>query len=410
MFLKLAAGNIIKNGRTSITILAVIFVCVYFMQFGVSFTDGFRAKLTGDYLDDAGHVNIYDRTFYKEMDFGMNEYNVELTPKLIRDIKSIPGVVSVKPELNFGALVNSDTKDLECVVQAIEPDGAGDNYAKLAASVIEGKFISGGRDIMLGRRCAQLLAVKPGDKIILLTMDQYGSINAVEGTVTGIFRTFSAQLDERGIICCLPLAQKLLAIDNSATKIKVNLKDPFASEAAAKQLNAMLPANAEAVPWQTEQKFVTSYLKIMNVAAYFISFIIILGASLGIINSFLMSIMNRLPEFGALRAIGLGKLQMLMMIGTESLLLGIVGTAAALIPGTMTVLYFQAHPFNYEKMFRTMQGSAVGAMDATMGTVFVPATFVIIVLTGILISVLASAYPALIAVSKKPSDIMRVLE
>jgi ABC-type lipoprotein release transport system permease subunit len=49
-------------------------------------------------------------------------------------------------------------------------------------------------------------------------------------------------------------------------------------------------------------------------------------------------------------------------------------------------------------------------MDASMSTVFVPISAAIILLTGILISVIASSYPAFIAISKKPSEIMRVLE
>jgi ABC-type lipoprotein release transport system permease subunit len=49
-------------------------------------------------------------------------------------------------------------------------------------------------------------------------------------------------------------------------------------------------------------------------------------------------------------------------------------------------------------------------MDPLLGMVFVPATFMIVVLTGVMISVIASIYPALIAVGKKPSEIMRVLE
>ena len=276
--------------------------------------------------------------------------------------------------------------------------------------MIRGKFISQKNDILVGVRGSQLLGVNVGDKLVLLSVDQYGSISAVEGVVSGIYKTFSAQQDERGIICALPLAQKLLSMPGRATKITVNVADPAYASDVAKELQKTLPKDAVAVPWQTGQEFIVSYLQVLNSAIFIMAFIIIFGASMGIINSFLMNIMNRLPEFGVLRAMGLGKWQVLMMILTESLILGVVGTVTAMIPGTMTVLYFQAHPFNYERIFRTMQGTPMGAMDATMGTVFLPASIAVVLLTGILISVVASAYPAFIAMSKKPSDILRVLE
>jgi putative ABC transport system permease protein len=410
MFLKLAFGNVLKNRRLSLTILVVVFICVFFMEFGVAFTDGFKKKIAGDFLNEAGHINIFNKTFYKEMDFTMNEYNVELKPELIKALKSAPGVTSVRPEINFGAIANTEKKNLECLIQAIDVDNAANNYMKLSAAIVKGSFITKKNDILVGVRGAQLLGVNAGDKLVLLSVDQYGSISAVEGVVAGIYKTFSAQQDERGIICALPLAQKLLGMQGRATKITVNLSDPITAPAAAKELEKILPKDAVAVPWQTGQEFIVSYLKLLNVSIFIMALIIIFGASMGIINSFLMNIMNRLPEFGVLRAIGVGKGQMLMMIMTESLILGIAGTVLAMIPGTMLVLHLQAHPINYERIFRTLQGTPMGTMDATMGTVFVPASIAVVLLTGILISVIASAYPAFIAIGKKPSEIMRVLE
>jgi putative ABC transport system permease protein len=410
MFLKLALGNVLKNRRLSITILVVVFICVFFMEFGVAFTDGFKKKIAGDFLNEAGHINIYNKTFFKEMDFTMNEYNVKLKPEFIRALKQAPGVTSVRPEINFGAIANTEKKNLECIIQAIDTDAAANNYMKLSAAVIKGSFITKKNDILVGVRGSQLLGVGVGDKLVLLSVDQYGSISAVEGVIAGIYRTFSAQQDERGIICALPLAQKLLGMEGRATKITVNISDPSIAPAAAKELEKLLPKDAVAIPWQTGQEFIVSYLKLLNSSIFILAFIIVFGASMGIINSFLMNIMNRLPEFGVLRAMGVGKGQMMLMIMTESLILGVTGTILAMIPGTILVLYLQAHPLNYERIFRTMQGTPMGAMDATMGTVFVPASIAVVLLTGILISVVASAYPALIAIGKKPSDVMRVLE
>jgi ABC-type lipoprotein release transport system permease subunit len=138
MFIKLAWGNVIKNRRSSITILVVVFVCVLFMDFGVAFMDGFKSKILGDFLNETGHVNIYDARYYKDMDFVMNEYNVNLTPELVKSIKTVPGVKTIRPEINFGAIANSPAENLECMVRAIDPDKAQDNYTKLASSVISG--------------------------------------------------------------------------------------------------------------------------------------------------------------------------------------------------------------------------------------------------------------------------------
>jgi putative ABC transport system permease protein len=410
IFIKLAYGNLVKNRKNSLTILTVIFVCVFFMEFGVAFVDGFKQKMLGDFLNEAGHINIYDSRYYKEIDTSINEYNIGINPEFIGLLKNHQGVTAVRPEINFGAIANTEKKNLKCMVTAVEPESAAKNYGKLARSLVKGKFISKKEDILIGVRCAKLLDLDVGDKMVILSVDRYGSVNAEEGTIAGIFKTFSAQQDERSVICSLPLAQKLLGMEGRVTKISVNISDPVAAVAEAKNIEKLLPPGAIAVPWQTGQAYVLSYVKLLDLAIIGIAFVIILCASMGIINSFLMNIMHRLPEFGALRAMGLGKAQMYFMIITESFILGLTGTVAALIPGTAVVLYFQAHPFNYEKIFSSMNGTALGMMDASMSTVFVPISAAIILLTGILISVIASSYPAFIAISKKPSEIMRVLE
>jgi ABC-type lipoprotein release transport system permease subunit len=174
MFLKLAWGNVLKNRRSSITILIVVFVCVFFMDFGVAFMDGFKSKILGDFLNEAGHINIYDSRYYKEMDFVMNEYNVNLTPELLKAVKTVPGVKTVRAEINFGAIANTQTENLECMVRAIDPENASDNYTKLASSVIKGSFIKGDKDILVGERGAKLLGTGIGQKLVILSVDQYG--------------------------------------------------------------------------------------------------------------------------------------------------------------------------------------------------------------------------------------------
>jgi ABC-type lipoprotein release transport system permease subunit len=107
---------------------------------------------------------------------------------------------------------------------------------------------------------------------------------------------------------------------------------------------------------------------------------------------------------------GVSKSQMFFMIIAESFLLGLTGTVAGLIPGTILVKYFEVNPFSYEKIWQVLGSSGLGAMDASIGTVLIPASLAVVFLTGVLIAVIASLYPAISAIRKKPSEILRVLE
>ena len=410
LFWKIALGNVLKSRRSSVTILIVVFVCVFTMQFGTGYIDGFKKKLTSEFLQQSGHVNIYNELFYKDQDPSMTEHNVVYDAALIEKIRGVTGVTGVRAEINFGALANTETKNLQCMVKALDISKIDENYVRRKNSVIQGRFIEKDGEIAIGHKAAALLRIKPGDKLILLSIDSFGGINAVEGTVTGLYKSNNSLEDEGMAVCGLKMAQELLGIQGKVMSVTVNTDNPEKAAETAAAIQAFLPAGALAVPWQTGQAFVVNMMKMFDVMVVFMAFLLIFAASMGIINSFLMNIMNRLPEFGVLRAMGLSKGQLFMMILTESLLLGAAGTALAVIPGTFVVRHFQANPMNFESIWKIMEGSGIGNMDASIGMVFVPASFLIVVMTGVMISVVASIYPAMVAVKKKPSDIMRVLE
>src|SRR5208283_3611861 len=117
IFLKIAFGNLLKNRRTSLTILIVVFVCVFLMEFGVGFIDGFKSKIINDFLKAAGHIKIYNTNYYKELDFSRTEFNMPYDAKLLDKLKTVSGVQNVIPELNFGAIANSVTENIECIVK-----------------------------------------------------------------------------------------------------------------------------------------------------------------------------------------------------------------------------------------------------------------------------------------------------
>jgi putative ABC transport system permease protein len=408
LFLKLAFNNIIKNRRTTFTVLIAVFISVLAMEFTIGYVDGFKLKLINEALEAGGHMKIYNAEYYNNLDFAPVEKNIAWSAGLEKKLASAAGAKSIRPEINFGAIANSEYASQETMVQGIDYSRRNFTYERKKKSVIQGHFIENDKDVLVGVKMAQLLKLKPGDSLILMGMDQYGGINAVEGTVAGIFRNYNPNEEEGLVVCALPFAQKLLALQGEVTEIFVNIGDPFIAETAAKNIQAVLGTGMAVIPWQKGQEMIKYALDSMDIATIIMAALILFVAGLGIINSFLMNTMGRLPEFGVMRAMGISRRQLFMLITTESFIQGVLGTIAGLIPGIIIVYYFQLHPINYEAMGK-MLGSYTG-LDAMIGTALNANGVIVTSVTGILISVLASVYPAMVAINKKPVDILRVLE
>lgn len=408
LFLKMAFGNIFKNTHSSVTIMIAVFISVFAMEFTLGYMDGFKMKLIDEALSVSGNIRVYNTDYYNDLDFAPMDLNIADDEKLNNALNAFPGILSVRKEINFGVMASTEETNQESMVQAIDYRIKSDIYDNRRKEIKEGRFIENDGEVVIGVKMAKILKAKIGDKIVMLSMDQYGSINAVEGEVCGIFRNFNPTEEEGLILCSLGLAQKLLSIQGAVTEVIVNVEDPFAAETAAKALMEKLPPGLTAVPWQIGQPILNLALSTMDAGIYIIAFIILFVAGLGIINSFLMNIMGRLPEFGVLRAMGVSRPQLFVMIIFESFLLGVIGTIAGLIPGVSLVYYFQVYPISYEAMGSMMD--SFGGINTQIGTALTLSGVVAVVMTGILISVAASVYPAFMAINKKPVDILRVLE
>ncbi len=407
-FLKLAWGNLIKNRQNTITILTVVIVCVFFMEFGAGYMDGFKVKLIKDALQQSGHIKIYNQKYYKSLDFAPVDYTIPYDQDKLRTLENIEGVTSVRPEINFGAIANSIYDNHEALVKGIDLTEKSVNYEKRIKSVKNGRFIEKDDEIVIGYKAAQLLGAGTGDKIIILTVDKYGGVNAAEGRIVGLMHTKNPEEDENLVICSLALAQKALELGNAVTDIAVNTADPFKIETVLTEIKKIYTSGYAVIPWQKGQAYLEGMLGLMNVALLFIALIIMTVAAIGIINSFLMNIMGRYPEFGVLRAMGVSGRQLFMMIVAESALLGIIGTALGMIPGLLLNWYFMLHPISYESMGDVFKGFE--GMDVMIGTAILPESTAITAIAGVLISILASFYPASIAVTKRPVDILRSVQ
>lgn len=408
-FLKLAMGNVLKNRRNAAAILTVVIICVFFMQFTVGYMDGFKLKLINDSLVQTGHITVFNKDFYDNLDFAPVDMNMPHDRKVLDSIMKVPGVLDIRPEINFGAVANTKTDSKESRVKAIDPSAKSAAYDKRRAGIKEGRFIEGDKDMLIGVKMAKSLKAKIGDSLILMSMDQHGSINAVEGRISGIFRNYNPIEEDGLVLCSLAMAQKLLAIDGRVTEMIVNTDNYKTAKQTAELINKGLgDGSIRAVSWQEEMAYMVPMLDMMDVSIAILMGIIIFVAGMGITNSFLMNIMGRLPEFGVLRAMGLGTGQMFAMIMAESITLGTIGSVIGMIPGVLLTWYFQVNPINYESMgeqFNSFEG-----LDASIGTALTFEGAMLVFITGILVAVAASVYPAAIAVGKKPVEILRVTQ
>lgn len=403
MLFKIAIRNSIRAWRRTLAVVGAVAMSVFLLEVGAGYMDGFRQKLLTQAVRENGHLRLVAKGYAEKLDLLPLTPNIQINDSLIERVGAFPEVVSVRPAIRFGMFANSpDEVSLEMLGMGVSPSVGKRMYERLAESMNAGRFLQDSGEVVIGTEAARLLKVGVGDKLILLSGDVYGSFSAVEPRIVGVFKSLNAFEDAQQLICDIGTAQKLLGLQERVTEITVELEHHKQAETYLVKLQPLLPPEIEPRTWLQDQASIIALLNMLDVSMAVLAAIILVVAALGMINTFLMAVLERLPEFGTLRAIGMGRGQLVSIVVLQGFFSGLVGTIIGLAAGIPLVLYYQAHPIDYGKGMEAIKG-----IDSKIGMAFEPTTMLWVLALGLVIAVGASFYPALYAGRKRPVEILR---
>jgi ABC-type lipoprotein release transport system permease subunit len=258
---------------------------------------------------------------------------------------------------------------------------------------------------LIGAAAARQLGLSIGDELILISQGADGSVANDLFRVAGIVGATEG-LEARNVYLPLAAAQSFFVLPEQAHYWAVLTADYHDGPELAEQLNAWLEPSAglEANSWQVVSKEFYQTMSADIEGGYVSYFVIVLLVCIGVLNTVLMSVMERTGEFGVLKAIGTSPRRLFFLIVIETLLLA---TLSCLL-GLLTVLPVNAYLVNVGfTLPDPMEVSGV-VMDHMKGLwdlkVFVEPALIIIGSAALI-----SIFPALRAARIVPVDAMRSL-
>ncbi len=197
--------------------------------------------------------------------------------------------------------------------------------------------------ILIGEKLAARLQVKVGSKLRVMAQRADGEIGAQLYRVRGIFYSLSSAISDGRVLVSSASAQKLLGVGDVAHQIVIQLDRASDADTVAARLRAKLGAGYEVLSYGQLLPMLRTIERLGDAIVWLAAIFIYGLVGLGILNTMLMSVMERTREFGVMRAIGTRPGRVVAEVLGESFWIASVSAVAGLVGGLALTWYGSRH-------------------------------------------------------------------
>ncbi len=329
-FLLMASGrNLLRSfRRTAISLLAIASAVAAMIVFQ-SFVNGVKSTFRHDVItSNYGHFQITRHGFRKNDSDEPFAYQISGASKLRERIeKEVAPLSFFSQRQIFYGLLNYNDRSLGGIGFGIEAEE--ERRFLTLVQVEQGKHLADGGDlsIFVGFKLAQKLRAKPGDMMTVLVTTKTGSMNALDLEMVGTFKTGITQLDEGSYFIHRRISEQLLKVEG-APIVMIGFKDDDEMKYQKKlnQVVADYDPTLEVAHWRQLAEFFDNTMGWVEKQVFVFRIIILIIATISIVTVFMMGLMERMGEFGTMRAIGTHRQSIAAMIFLESILQSTLGS------------------------------------------------------------------------------------
>jgi ABC-type lipoprotein release transport system permease subunit len=391
----LAWKNVWRNRRRSLIMLSAIAVGLWGGLVAVGIFTGMYDTMISAAIDrNLTHLQLHAPGFREERRI---DQTLPAPDALVNALRSLPHVAAVSARTLIDGMASSPASNRGVTVVGIEP--ASERAATaLARRLTEGTFFNGTdrAPVVIGRTLAEKLGLRLRSKMVLAFQRPDGVLVSGAFRVAGIFDTESSAFD--GFTVLVRRADLTTIVGAALThEIAVRLDRSDSLAAFSRTLAASFPG-VRVDTWR-ELAPELNLAESSDVTMGIFLGIILLGLVFGITNTMLMSVLDRVREFGVLMAVGMKRRRIFAMIVFETLLLSVLGAMAGTLFGALTVSWLGRTGINLGWF---SSGLSLWGISSMLYPIVHPVIYPSLGAMVVAASMAAALYPAVKAVRLNP--------
>ena len=243
-----------------------------------------------------------------------------------------------------------------------------------------------------------------GSKVVLMLVDSSGELVSAAFRVGGIFQSANTPFDERNIYIPFNVLNELLGIGSSMHEYVVRLSDEDSTDQWVARYQRLFPSLLVEV-WRSLSPETDLLISAVDGYSIIVLVLIFLALSFGIINTLLMSVLERRREFGMMMALGMNRLRVFELVMWETFLLVLAGLPFGGSAVWFLVEYFQKTGIDFSKRSPDLMSSF--GFESVLYPSFPTDRIWDVAAVVLLTTILSGLFPAYRVMRLSPSEAMR---
>jgi len=348
---RLAWRNLWRHSRrTWLTVGAMVF-CNVLLVFLISLQLGSYKMMIDNTLNAfTGHAQIQHMAYLDEQKMRQSVPDVQA---LASRARAQQGVAAASARAVAFALASSDERSFGVQISGVEPafEPAVSSFPGL---ITQGRYLSSGAqdEIVIGSILAENLKVGLGDEITFLGSGLDGSFAAAVATVVGIVATGFDEADRSVAQIPLTWFQHVFAMGDHGHTVVIRTHTIDDVPNIVEQLGILVTGQPDLVvrDWDALQPGLRQAIASDMASAWFMYAVLIVLVAFSVLNTQLMSVLERTREFGVMLALGMSPAKLARLVGIETLLMSLLGLVLGITLGAVLAGYLSVVGFYYPGM------------------------------------------------------------
>ncbi|MCA0904616.1 lipoprotein-releasing ABC transporter permease subunit [Qipengyuania aquimaris] len=389
-FIALVAGISITVVMLSVAMLVIV----------MSVMNGFRAELLDKIVGLNGHAIV--QAYGGKLDDWEN---------VLQDVRETPGVVEASPLIEQPLLVTFNGRAKAILLRG----NTLEDLRELGQKTLSGNMDAlqpGAGKVAIGVRLAEDIGARVGDTITVINPQgrstPFGTVPRQVGyEVAAIFEIGVYDYDGAFVVMPMQDAQTLLLIGDTVGMIEVKVTDPDEVETILEPVQMQLAGRAVVQDWKTINSTLFEALQVERAAMAFALSFMVLVAAFNILSSLVMLVRAKTRDIAIMRTMGATRRSLTKIFVTTGFTVGALGTLAGLLLGALVLAFRE----QIVKGISWLTGADLWDPQvrflSTIPAKVDPVEIAMIVGLALVMSFLATLYPALKAASTDPVQVLR---